>query len=207
MAQLLELIYSESGFRFQHDTTTKENLTYLYVCCQDSSFRKVKSTSKGNRDVRQMDRFTCDSVLRMRPSLDNQTLNLTMKRTNHNPYGDIRLSPAVLSFINARVAEQTPSQIFWELAASDVAGSESAAQHQVYYRWIQANAHLWRHNPDQPTKVCYASSEGCFKPLSNLVLRNMFWKYPRHSHVRVGGNGGTEILCGGAGDGCDFWHK
>ena len=149
MAQLLELIYSEGGFRFRHDTTRKENLTYRYVCCQDSSFRKVKSTSKGNRDVRQMDRFACDSVLRMRPSLDNRTLTLTMKHTYHNPYGDIRLSPVVLSFINARVADQTPSQIFRELAASDVAGSESTTQHQVYYRWLQANAYLWRRDPDQ----------------------------------------------------------
>ena len=87
-----------------------------------------------------MDRFTCGSVLRMRPNLDDRTLNLVMKHTYHNPYGDIRLSAAVLSFIDARVADQTTSQIFRELAASNIAGSESVVQHQVYYRRLCAES-------------------------------------------------------------------
>lgn len=81
--------------------------------------------------------------------LESRILTITMVHSHHKPCVDIGLDTAVLEFINARVTESTPSQIYRDLMASGLPGSPSVAQYQVYYRWQQGNASSWRRDADQ----------------------------------------------------------
>ena len=79
---------------------------------------------------------------------ESRILVVTMTHLHHKPYVNI-IDAAVLEFIDARVTESTPAQIYRDLMASDLPGSKSATQSQVYYRWQQGNASSWRRHNDQ----------------------------------------------------------
>ena len=59
------------------------------------------------------------------------------------------MNPAIQNFIDARIANSTPSTIARDLVASGLQGTERVAQHQVYYRWQQKTASYWRRDADQ----------------------------------------------------------
>ena len=96
-----------------------------------------------------MSRFECDGKIILKPSFNSRTLKLEMVHSYHAPYVNIGLTPAIQNFIDARIADLTPSMISRDLAASGLQGIESVAQHQVYYRWQQQNASHWRRDADQ----------------------------------------------------------
>ena len=134
LKELLGIIWKAGGYRFWHRRTTMDpGLVYEYYCCQDSS-KEIASIGKGKRDARRMQRFQCKSKLKMRPSLEDRTLTITIHHLHHAPYVDIQLSSAVLEFINERISTSTPSEIYRDLLASDTPGIEYATQHQVYYQ-------------------------------------------------------------------------
>lgn len=149
VTHLPEIIWKAGGYRFWHKRTTQDSgVVYEYHCCQDSS-KESRSVGKGNRDTQRMERFQCESKLRLRPSLEDRTLTVTLHHLYHRPYVDIHLSPAVLEFINARVSNRTPSEIYRDLLGSGIPGIKYATQHQIYYQWQQANASMWRRDTDQ----------------------------------------------------------
>lgn len=142
MRHLLDIIWKAGGYRFWHRRTTQDSgLVYEYYCCQDST-QEAGSVGKGKRDTGRMERFQCESKLRLRPSLEDRTLTVTLHHLHHTPYVDIHLSAPVLEFVNARVSTRTPSEIFRHLLASGIPGVERVAQHQIYYQWQQANASM-----------------------------------------------------------------
>jgi hypothetical protein len=146
--ELVNTIWKAWGFRFRHRRTTKNSgLVYEYHCSQDSSKEK-KSLATGKRDIQQMGRFQCESKLRLRPSLENRTLTISLHHLYHSPYVDIHLSPAILEFVSERVLAQTPSEIYQDLLASKILGFQCVAEHQVYYQWLQVNSAKWKRDPD-----------------------------------------------------------
>ena len=78
----------------------------------------------GQRDTLRMERFSCQSYLAFRPSLENRTLAIILRHTYHTPYVDHQLSPAVLEFIQARNALSTPAEIYRELQTARPLGWE-----------------------------------------------------------------------------------
>jgi hypothetical protein len=148
MRDLLDIIWKAGGYRFKHRrTSNRSDLVYEYYCCQDKS-REEKPVAKGKRDARRTERLECESKLKLRPSLEDRTLALTLHHLPHSPYVDIHLSPAVLEFVNERVSTRTPSEIYQDLLKSGIPGVQSVAQHQVYYQWLQANAAMWKRDAD-----------------------------------------------------------
>jgi hypothetical protein len=75
----------------------------------------------------------------MRVSLQDRALSLCMYHVYHRPYQDLQLSPAVIEFIDTRVMNWTPSELYRGLLASSLPGTQSVTRHQVYYRWLAAN--------------------------------------------------------------------
>ena len=144
---LAEVIWKKGGFRFWHRRTDWNNYTYSYYCSQDAEHAR-DSVAAGQRDALRMERFSCQSYLSFRPSLENRTLAIILRHTYHTPYVDHQLSPAVLEFIQARNALSTPAEIYRELQAARPLGWESATSQQVYYQWQQSNSNIWRRNAD-----------------------------------------------------------
>ncbi|KAL5614918.1 hypothetical protein BROUX41_004995 [Berkeleyomyces rouxiae] len=101
-----------------------------------------KSTSKKIRDIAPRERVPCEGWLRLRPSLENKHLSLELHHIYHKPYESVRLSTACQEFIDARISSSSPSQIYRGLLDSETLGVATVSQHQVYYRWKQANPHL-----------------------------------------------------------------
>ena len=148
---LVELIWEEGGFRFWHRRTSTSNgstFSYYYYCSQNGE-KSRKSKGEGMRLVPTMNRFKCDGELLLKPHLNGRILRLKMVHSYHTPYVNIELNPAIQNFIDARIADSTPSTIARDLAASGLQGTERVAQHQVYYRWQQKNASYWRRDADQ----------------------------------------------------------
>ena len=133
MKEMLDIIWRQGGFRFVHNDTTA-NLSYRYYCSQDK-VREQKSLQK-HRDVQRMRRFDCKSKLVMCPNLENRTMSLHMYHEHHEEYFDKHLSAAVLGFIRERIESLPPAEIFRDLKAADVPGSDSATMDQVYYRYV-----------------------------------------------------------------------
>lgn len=129
-------------------TKTQHNLQYDYCCSQEQD-RAEKSVSQGIRDAPRMDRFPCQSNLRLRPCLESRTLGLRLYHLPHQPYSNIRLSDEVLQFVQARILDSTPAEVYRDLLAANVSGSKLATQHQVYYQWQQASSKIWRKDSDQ----------------------------------------------------------
>ena len=149
MRELVLIIRQAYDYRFWHRRTTFDSgLVYEYHCSQDSA-QASQSTSTGKRDVRQMERYTCQSRLRLRPSLEDRTITLKMHHLPHNAYNEIQLSPRGLEFVSERVTTSTPSQIFRQLRDSSLADADHVTQGQIYYQWQKANARTWRRDGDQ----------------------------------------------------------
>lgn len=181
MRQLSDIIWKEGGFRFFHwKTRTDPDLVYKYHCSQDES-REQKSKSEGKHDVSRMQRFQCQSKLRMRPCLESRTMGLTMFHQHHHSYVNISLSDEVLDFIRARVTSSTASEVYRDLLAAKVHGSRIATQSQVYYQWQQANAATWRRDPDQFVSAVQLLSGGdnSFKEYRSGNLRGLALYIPQ----------------------------
>ena len=69
--------------------------------------------------------------------LNGRILRLTMVHFYHTQYVNFELNRAIQNFIDARIADSTPSMIARDLPASGLQGIEHVAQYQVYYRWQQ----------------------------------------------------------------------
>jgi hypothetical protein len=151
---LAEIIWKKGGFRFRHRTTIWKDRTYAYSCSQDAESAS-KSVAQGQRDAPRMERFPCQSQLVFRPSFGDRTLTVILKHTHHAPYRDHQLCPAVVEFIQARVAVSTPSEIYRDLQAAQPSGWEYIATYQVYYQWQQSNSKIWRRDQD-PLKSAQA---------------------------------------------------
>ena len=149
---LVELIWEKGGFRFWHCRTNAKNnggsFDYYYYCSQNGQ-KSQKSKGQGKRLVPTMSRFECDGKIILQPSFNSRTLELEMVHSYHAPYINIGLTPAIQNFIDARIADLTPSMMSRDLAASGLQGIECVAQHQVYYRWQQQNASHGRRDADQ----------------------------------------------------------
>ena len=131
--EINSIIWQQGGFRFIHKFTNS-NMAYYYYCSQDKAIEKV--TSQKDRDVPRMERFDCQSKLKIRPCLENRALFLSMRHNHHNTYVDKQLSTAVLEFIRERIESSSPAEIFRDLQAAAIQGSDLATEHQVYYRYI-----------------------------------------------------------------------
>ena len=147
---LADLIWQEDGFHFRHRQTYTRNEPQIFEdsCCQ---YKMMEKTSKveSKRDVLRSERFEYQGRMTMYVYLESRILVVTMIHLHHKPYVNTNLDAAVLEFIGARVTESTPAQIHRDLMASDLPGSKSATQSQVYYRWQQGNASSWRRHHDQ----------------------------------------------------------
>ena len=153
MRQLVNIIWTEGGFRFFHRSTTKHPTApvYRYFCAQDED-RAKKPTGK-SRDVKSMTRYHCHSVLTLRPSLIERRLDVTIKHDYHAPYTRLQLSPEAMIFIKERISGSTPSDIYRDLIAARIPGHELATQSQIYYQWQQNNRQTWCKHPDQFTSA------------------------------------------------------
>lgn len=126
---------------------TSNSKEYYYCCSQDSS--NIQDSKKvGKRDRDSMKRFPCDSRLSIKPDFNNRKLSISLHHKYHIPYVSIQLSQAALEFIASRSLDQTLSEIYRDLQASDIPDVENIAQHQVYYQWHRANSNLWRNDND-----------------------------------------------------------
>ena len=147
---LANLIWQTGGFRFRHHGTETQNKAQVsrYFCSQNKQ-KEQDSKGKGKRDILRSERFECDGRMTMRVYLEGRILVLTIKHLHHAPYANIDLDATVQDFVDTRIAESTPSQIYRDLMASDIPGTTSVTQNQVYYRWQQGNASNWRRHIDQ----------------------------------------------------------
>ena len=150
VCHLTNQIWQAGGFRFRHCGTEMQNEAHVlrYFCSQNKQ-KEQKSQRKGERDILRSERFEYGGKMTMRVYLEGRVLVLTMKHLHHKPYVNIELDTTVQHFIDTRIAESTPSQIYRDLMASDLPGAASVTQNQVYYRWQQGNASNWRRHPDQ----------------------------------------------------------
>jgi hypothetical protein len=164
MKQLQDIIWHEGEFRFRQKGTKMDKLTYRYHCCQDS-VREKEMTDKveRKRDGRRMQRFPCKSKLTMRVSLQDRALSLCMYHVYHRPYQDLQLSPAVIEFIDTRVMNWTPSELYRGLLASSLPGTQSVTRHQVYYRWLAANETTCRRDAIPYVSATYLLSESGYE--------------------------------------------
>jgi hypothetical protein len=144
---LAKIIWKKSGFRFWHRRTDWDDRRYIYFCSQDAE-RVPPSEAKGKRDAPRMERFSCQSHLSFRPSLEDRTLAVSLRHTYHMPYEDHQLSTEVLEFIQARNAFSTPAEIYRDLQAAQPSGWDLATSQQVYYQWQQSNSNVWRRDLD-----------------------------------------------------------
>ena len=157
MQELVGIIWKEGGFRFFH-RTTERNQRFIYYCCQDQA-RERKSSGLGAHDVPKIIRFPCQSSLTIRPFLEERVLAPELYHIYHQPYHDRQLSPAVMDFIDTCIADLNPVEIFRDLSASGIPGVSTVAQHQVYYRWQQANMATWRRHHDALLSAEYLLNE------------------------------------------------
>ena len=157
MQELVGIIWKEGGFRFFHRTTERTQ-RFIYYCCQDQA-RERKSSGLGAHDVPKITRFPCQSSLTIRPFLEERVLALELYHIYHQPYHDRQLSPAVMDFIDTRITSLSPAEIFRDLSASGITGVSTVAQHQVYYRWQQANMATWRRHDDALLSAEYLLNE------------------------------------------------
>lgn len=81
-----------------------------------------------------MSRFDCNIKICIITSLDDVTLAVVLY-IFYTFYEEIRMNSNVLSFVNARVAFQMPSEICHNLQTSGLHQMENVMQHQVYYHW------------------------------------------------------------------------
>ena len=130
ISQLAEIIWKKCGFRFWHRRTDWKERVYVYFCSQDAQ-RAQKSVARGRRNTPRMKRFSCQSRLVFRPSLEDRTLTVSLCHTYHTPYVDHQLSEVALEFIRARTAVSTPAEIFRDLQAAQLPGWEFITSHQV----------------------------------------------------------------------------
>lgn len=68
-----------------------------------------------------MDRYECNSRLRITPSLGNRALQTRLRHKNHTPYDFIQIGPEALTFMNERVTFQKTSKIWQNLYVSGLA--------------------------------------------------------------------------------------
>ena len=171
---LVELIWEKGGFRFWHRRTNTNNsnaFNYYYYCSQNQQ-KSQKSKGEGMRLVPTMNRFKCDGEMVLKPFLNSRVLRLKMVHSYHTPYINIELNPAIQNFIDARIADSTPSIIARDLAASGLQGIERVAQHQVYYRWQQKNASYWQRDADQFLSAITLLTEPSSKTLCDHEVFN-----------------------------------
>ena len=131
--EVLSIIWQQGGFRFVHKWTSSEMIHYYY-CAQDKA--KERASSQKHRDVQRMERFDCESKLTIRPCLERRALFLSIRHKHHNTYVDKQLPTTVLEFIRERIESSSPAEVFRDLQAAAVQGSDLATEHQVYYRYI-----------------------------------------------------------------------
>ena len=159
--QLAKRMWEEGGFRFRHVDTHWQYRTYFYSCSQDEATCS-KSKAQGKRDAPRITRFQCQSDLVFRLSFGDRTLTVTLRHSYHTPYEDLRISPAVLEFIQSRTAVSTAAEIYRDLPSARPSGWKVATAAQVYYHWQQANSKMWRHHKDpmESAKLLLSEYEG-----------------------------------------------
>lgn len=145
---LVNIIWQQGKFRFiLHTVKARRVMQYAYICSQDRDHEQ-KTRSIGKRDVGRMERFSCKSNLSLWPDLGARTLRLVLRHHRHEIYQNVQSPSEVAEFVAAR-SSLTASEIYRELLAAHVPGSEQVTQGQVYYMWQQGNAAQWRRDPDQ----------------------------------------------------------
>lgn len=153
IGQLVELIHEAGGYRFRQKCIAKDPaITYYYYCSQDSS-RWQRSGRLGKRDRHQMERFDCQSLLKISPELSERRLQVALSHNHHGSYVKIELSGDIRDFISKRCATHSPAEIYNELQSSDLPDVGAVAQHQIYYQWQHANASKWKYDPDPFTSA------------------------------------------------------
>lgn len=145
---LTQLIWATGRHKFRQQNSQHCNTStlYSYRCCQDEAWDRSAGQAT-LRDRQKIKRYSCESKLTLKVSLTNCSLDLTLQHSYHDVYVDISLPLVVQSFVLDRAARQTPSEIYRALYGSHEIGH--VKQHQVYYLWQQANAKMWRRNPDE----------------------------------------------------------
>lgn len=150
--QLIDQLLRYTGHRFWHaQSSSGENLSllhYSYYCCQDDDHPATRSDSRGQRDREQMERYKCQSRLTVSYNRVSQLVKLHFSHSMHPPYEDTRLTSEIKQFIDDRIFRSTPAEIVRDARDSSLPGSDTVARHQVYYRWVQANASVWRRDAD-----------------------------------------------------------
>ncbi|KAK9343186.1 hypothetical protein V1522DRAFT_248681 [Lipomyces starkeyi] len=63
------------------------------MCCSQDADRVRPSVATGRRDAQRMERFSCQSYLAFKPSLEDRTLAITLRHSYHALYMDRKLSP------------------------------------------------------------------------------------------------------------------
>lgn len=65
-----------------------------------------------------------------------------MKTDNEERYENNELSEEAIAFVEENI-HFTPTEIHSKLIKSGLPKSDDAKEHQIYYRWQQANARFW----------------------------------------------------------------
>ena len=133
MKEVLSSLWQQGGFRFIHKSTSLD-IAYYYYCAQDKAKERVGSQEY--RDVQRMERYDCQSYLKIRLCFQSRALFVSIHHEHHRAYIDKHLSTAVLEFSRERITSSPPAEIFRDVQDSNVPGSDLATQHQAYYRYI-----------------------------------------------------------------------
>lgn len=129
ISALVHDIWKVGGFRFAYNDVKSGR--YRYFCNQDKNpFQKYRGN--GVRDVHQMDRFDCQSLLGLYPCFKTRTLRINLKHHYHSPYIDKSITPEMAKFIKLHAAEKTPTNILKEAQSTDVPGSKILTIGQVH---------------------------------------------------------------------------
>ena len=158
MRAMVEMIWSEGGFRFRHRRTNMSGCYFQYHCSQDEA-RTRKSKSRHVKDVEEPKKYDCKSKVVMQPCLEDRTLKLVMYHTHHEGYRSVRMEDEVLEFVDSRSADSTPAEIYRVPMNSHIPQRMGVLQHQVYYRWQQTNCNVWRRSPDEFTSALQLLAE------------------------------------------------
>ena len=81
--------------------------------------------------------------------MENRVLEIYIEHEFHEKYYDKSVPPAVIKFIQDRMAS-TPRQIFQDLQFDELKASEGAniTQKQIHYWWSQGSSAVWRQDDD-----------------------------------------------------------
>ena len=86
-------------------------------------------------------------------SAESRAANAKLRHHQHDEYSNNQLSPEVEEFINNRVLKNTSAEIVRQMRDMEVPECNNVAEHQVYYRWSNANSRVWQRDNDPITSA------------------------------------------------------